>query len=679
MSVKSKSKSNQSKLPTLRFRAKIILGFVAVLAILAVSMAFAYFGFERIQAAVASYRTSVSEADLARTVDRELIAYQGLARAYTLTGAVDDETAAKAAEDNLKSAIAKSMSATTGAARREQVGKLEAEFQRFTKVFGEIIVLTRENNKIAADELNSVGNKIRFKFDDLADTAALAGLASVQTTAKDITSQYLAVSTSVGAFVAKPEPKTADGVIARIKFLETLLVSIYASDQKITDRVTEIGNLLKQYRTSFAKLTENVKIIVKSNGEMTKTAATILKLSAELRSDLTADQQRIEASANATIGETEQLMLMMALGGLAIGAVLALWLGNGISRPMIAMCKAMRELASGNFDVVLPGLGRKDEIGEMAGAVEEFKVQAVAKAERDAAASEAQNREQAASRRSELIRFADDFESAVGAIVSNVSASAVQLESAASTLTRTAETTQSLSSQVAGVSEQASSNMQSVATATEELSASVEEIGRQVRDSSRIAEAAVVQAKETDGRIGKLSHAAQQIGEVVKLITAIAEQTNLLALNATIEAARAGEAGRGFAVVASEVKSLASQTAKATDEISSHITGMQGATAESVAAIKEIGATIGQISSISTSIASAVEQQGAATQEIARSVQTVAQGTQTAATDIGEVNRGAAETGSASEEVLHSAKTLSSESTRLRAELDRFMGNIRAA
>ena len=674
-----KSTSNTSKLFTLRFRAKIILGFVAVLAILAVSMAFAYFGFERIQAAVASYRASVSEADLARTVDRELIAYQGLARAYTLTGATDDESAAKAAEENLKGAIAKSVAATTGAARREQVGKLEAEFQRFTKVFGEIITLTRENNKIAADELNSVGNKIRFKFDDLADTAALAGLNSVQTTAKDVTSQYLAVSTSVSAFVAKPGPKTADGVIARIKFLETLLVSIYANDQKITDRVTEIGNLLKQYRTSFAKLTENVKVIVKLNGEMTKTATGILKLSAELRSDLTSDQQRIEASANSTITETERLMLMMALGGLAIGAVLALMLGNGISRPMIAMCKAMRELASGNFDVVLPGLGRKDEIGEMAGAGEEVKVQAVAKAERDAAASEVQNREQAASRRSELIRFADDFESAVGAIVSNVSASAVQLESAASTLTRTAETTQSLSSQVAGVSEQASSNMQSVATATEELSASVEEIGRQVRASSRIAEAAVVQAKETDGRIGKLSHAAQQIGEVVKLITAIAEQTNLLALNATIEAARAGEAGRGFAVVASEVKSLASQTAKATDEISSHITGMQGATAESVAAIKEIGATIGQISSISTSIASAVEQQGAATQEIARSVQTVAQGTQTAATDIGQVNRGAAETGSASEEVLNSAKTLSSESTRLRAELDRFMGNIRAA
>ena len=211
---------------------------------------------------------------------------------------------------------------------------------------------------------------------------------------------------------------------------------------------------------------------------------------------------------------------------------------------------------------------------------------------------DAQNKASSAARRTELIRFADEFEAAVGAIVSNVSASAVQLESAAGTLTRTAETTQSLSSQVAGASEEASSNMQSVATATEELSASVDEIGRRVRESSKIAGAAVRQAEQTDGRIGKLSRAAQEIGDVVKLITAIAEQTNLLALNATIEAARAGDAGRGFAVVASEVKSLASQTAKATDEISSHISGMQGATQESVAAIKEIGGTIGQISEI---------------------------------------------------------------------------------
>ena len=439
------------------------------------------------------------------------------------------------------------------------------------------------------------------------------------------------------------------------------------------------GTLLDEYRQALTKLIENSKAIDELVAEMADSAAAIVKGAGAMKADVVSDQQRLEAVSNAIVGETERLIIMLAAGGFGLGGVLALLLGRGISRPMIALCKAMRELAGGNFDVVLPGLGRKDELGEMASAVEEFKLQAIAKAERDAASQDAQNKRASAARRAELSRFADDFETAVGSIVSNVSASAGQLESAAGTLTRTAETTQALSSQVAGSSEEASNTIQSVASATEELSTSVGEIGRQVRESNRIAEAAVIQAQETDGRIGKLSLAAQEIGDVVKLITAIAEQTNLLALNATIEAARAGDAGRSFAVVASEVKSLASQTAKATDEISNHIAGMQQATQELVAAIKEIGATIGQISNIASSIATAVEQQGAATQEIARNVQNVAEGTQEAVVNIVQVNRGATETGSASEEVLSSAKALSSESTRLRAELDRFMQNIRAA
>jgi methyl-accepting chemotaxis protein len=656
-----------------------MLGFAVVLAISAVSMGIAYVGFERVSAGVSSYRNSVSEADLARNIDRELIAYRGLARYFVVTGKEDDGKAALAAEASLRDAIGQAMKGTTNPARLDQVARLGREFQTFSRIFADIVKLKRESALLVERQVTRGGSMLRYKLDDLASNAVDAELPAIELGAKQVQSQYQAATAMADNFIISSDPAAATSTLARLSFVQNSLHAISATDEKILQTIKEAFGLLADYRQAFTQLVDNAKSIDQLATEMGGSADAIMQGSTAMKAGLLSDQQRLEAESDATIGETERLIAMLAGGGFLLGAVLALLLGKGISRPMTAMCQAMRELAGGRFDVVLPGLGRKDELGEMAAAVEEFKVQAVAKAERDAAAQDAHNRASSAARRSELIHFADEFEAAVGAIVSNVSASAVQLESAAGTLTRTADTTQSLSNQVAGASEEASQNMQSVASATEQLSASVDEIGKRVRESNRIAEAAVLQAEQTDGRIGKLSRAAQQIGDVVKLITAIAEQTNLLALNATIEAARAGEAGRGFAVVASEVKSLASQTAKATDEISSHISGMQGATQESVAAIKEIGGTIGQISEIASSIASAVEQQGSATQEIARSVQNVAQGTRQAAANIMQVNRGATETGSASEDVLNSARSLSSESKRLRAELDRFMANIRAA
>ena len=656
-----------------------MLGFTVVLAISAASMGIAYLGFERVSAGVATYRNSVSEADLARNIDRELISYRALAQYYVVTGKENDAKAALSAERSLKDAIDQSMKGTTNPARLDQITRLAREFRTFTKIFADILGVKRDNALVAQNALTRSGNMLRYKLDDLPSNASDAELSAVEFGAKKVTEQFQAVIALANTFVIDSDQAVATSALARLKFVENALNAISSRDEKILQAIKEVAALLKEYRQALNKLIANSKSVDELTAEMADSAAAIVQGASAMKTDLLSDQQRLESESDAIVGDTERLIVMLAAGGFLLGAALALILGKGISRPMTAMCNAMHELAGGNFEVVLPGLGRKDELGEMAGAVEEFKMQAIAKAERDAAAQDAQNRTSSAARRTELIRFADDFEAAVGAIVSNVSASAVQLESAAGTLTRTAETTQGLSSQVAGTSELASSNIRSVAAATEELSASVDEIGRRVHESNRIAEAAVLQAQQTDARIGKLSRAAGQIGDVVKLITAIAEQTNLLALNATIEAARAGDAGRGFAVVAAEVKSLASQTAKATDEISSHILGMQGATQESVAAIKEIGGTIAQISNIASTIASAVEQQSSATQEIARSVQNVAQGTHEAAANIMQVNRGAAETGSASEEVLNSAKTLSTESTRLREELDRLMSNIRAA
>ena len=667
------------RLPTLRFRAKVMLGFAVVLAISAISMGIAYLGFERVSAGVATYRKSVSEADLARNIDRELISYRALARYYVVTGKEDDGKAALAAEASLKDAIDQSMKGTTNPASLDQITRLAREFRTFTKIFADILKVKNESALVTQNQLTRGGTMLRYKLDDLASNAAEAELPAVELGAKQVATQYQATMALANTFVINSDRAVAASALARLKFVENALRAISTTDEKIVQGIKELSALLEEYRQALSKLVENAKAIDELTTEMAESATAIMQGSGAMKAALLSDQRRLESESDASIGETERLIVMLAAGGFLLGGVLAVLLGKGISRPMTAMCKAMRELAAGHFDVVLPGLGRKDELGEMAAAVEEFKMQAIAKAERDAAAQDAQNRASSAARRTELIRFADDFEAAVGAIVSNVSASAVQLESSAGTLTRTAETTQNLSSRVAGASEEASSNMQSVATATEELSASVDEIGRRVRESNKIAEAAVLQAEQTDGRIGKLSRAAQQIGDVVKLITAIAEQTNLLALNATIESARAGEAGRGFAVVASEVKSLASQTARATEEISEQIADIQKVAGEAIDAIKGIGNIIGEVNEVATAIAAAVQQQGAATQEITRSTQHAAQGTKNVADNITGVKAGADAAAVAADDVKRASETLETQSQQLGSQVTQFLGKIRAA
>jgi methyl-accepting chemotaxis protein len=385
---------------------------------------------------------------------------------------------------------------------------------------------------------------------------------------------------------------------------------------------------------------------------------------------------------DAQIANGERMSRSILIAACVIGVILLaviLLATRSVTKPIKGLTGGMKKLAAGNFDGVLPGLGRRDEIGEMAQAVEDFKVKAAERAQQEAEEKAEADRHAAAARKAEMRRLADEFESAVGEIVQTVSSASTQLEAAATQLTKSAATTENLSTKVASASEQASANVQSVAEATEELAASVGEIGRQVQESSRISSDAVGQAAKTDDRIIMLSQAAGRIGDVTKLITTIAEQTNLLALNATIEAARAGEAGKGFAVVAQEVKQLAAQTAKATSEISSQINEMQSATQESVVAIKEIGGTISRISEIATAIAAAIEEQGASTREITRNVQQAASGTTQVAANIGEVSRGASETGLASSQVLSSAQSLATESNRLKHEMDKFLATVRAA
>ncbi|WP_316980310.1 methyl-accepting chemotaxis protein [Shumkonia mesophila] len=374
------------------------------------------------------------------------------------------------------------------------------------------------------------------------------------------------------------------------------------------------------------------------------------------------------------------LMTALAIGGLvlAIGLAVAGVIGHRIANPIRRMTEAMGRLAAGDLKADIPAQDRRDEIGRMAEAVAVFKENAIEKGRLEAEQEE-RDRQAEAEKRAAMLKLADTFEASVGHVVGQVSSAATEMQSSSESMSATAEETTRQAAAVAAASEQASTNVQTVASAAEELSSSISEISRQVTQASQIASAAVTEAEQTNIKVQGLAQAANKIGEVVALITDIAEQTNLLALNATIEAARAGDAGKGFAVVASEVKNLANQTAKATDEIGAQISGIQSATQEAVSAINSITKTISKINEVNSGVASAVEEQGAATQEIARNVEQASAGTQEVSANIGGVSQAANETGAAAGQINRAAGELSRQSETLRAEVDKFLAGVRAA
>ncbi len=389
-----------------------------------------------------------------------------------------------------------------------------------------------------------------------------------------------------------------------------------------------------------------------------------------------AQDEAVNTVANADSAAQATYVAMAVALIIAVGAMLFSLMR--ISRPITDMTATMGALASGDLTVMVDGAARRDELGAMAAAVQVFKNNLIRthQLEEETALARASAEEQ---RKVGMRQMADRFEDAVGSIVGMVSSSATELQATARTMTVTATETASQSTTVAAAAGAASTNVNTVAVAAEELGASVQEIGRQVSGSTEVAQKAVVEADQTAMLVQELSGAVSKVGDVVSLISSIAGQTNLLALNATIEAARAGQAGRGFAVVAAEVKELATQTAKATGEISDQIGRIQGATGQAVSAIGSITSRIREINVVAATIAAAVEEQGAATQEIVRNVAQASSGTREVTNNIVGVARASEDTGVAANQVLASASELSRQSEHLSSEVVRFLATVRAA
>jgi methyl-accepting chemotaxis protein len=631
-------------------------------------------------------------------------------RLLAATDAAEREHALKAltaARQELKQTIGV-LAAADAAGLNKTADRIFANLDRLMQSISERQAIAASRGALVAG-LRKSHQKLAEKLAPMADDAGFTLTMGLQTAADN---KDLAVVQKTLAALADNELAALQAILElRAESNLILGILVEAADlpsadllPPVKDRFTATAGRLARAVVAFkdpetSKLVDELAKTGKEAGNIfdlkqkelvtAKTGANVVTenqaLARQFETEVAALGSRSEAAAAAAVHESEAeiargRIILISLALVSLGTALVIgwyYVGRGVVRRLVRLQHSMKSIAAGDLKTEV-ATGGSDEIAEMAGALQVFKDNMLESNRLRAERHEADKKVHA-QRKAEMRKLADEFEAAVGEIVQAVSSASTELEASATTLTTTAAHTQQLSGRVEAASQEASSNVRSVAAATEEMTASIAQIGQRVQESNRIASEAVSQAEITDARINELSKAAIRIGDVVNLITTIAEQTNLLALNATIEAARAGDSGRGFAVVAQEVKALAAQTAKATNEISSQIAGMQVATQDSVVAIKQIGATIGRISEIAAMIAVSVDQQGGATQEIARNVDQAARGTSEVATNIVDVNRGASETGSASAQVLSSAQSLSGESNRLKLEVDRFLDTVRAA
>ncbi|MGE5548757.1 MAG: methyl-accepting chemotaxis protein [Solirubrobacterales bacterium] len=598
---------------------------------------------------------------------------------YALTGNQDALAKARTLSGEVKNYLDAALSDAQGE-RREKLERILALTLAHEEALNKVGPLRAERDQLVDKELMLAGNWAQRNLSEIVQTAMAYANYEGAALAAVAEESLLLARIQANQFLLTPSTKAAEDTRRLVRDFVTKADELAArmKDPDLKQLATDARDYAKRYETAFSRTAAaamEVQTLVFET--MAKQGEDISALASELSDSQEVSLRSLEertvsqASVGIRIGAVVAVIAVMA------GLVLAWLISQGIVQPVKAMTAVMARLAAGDKLIDVPAQERGDEVGEMAHAVQVFKDNAIAM-DRMRDEQTAKEHRAAEEKHRAMVALADDFEAHVSAVVGHVSSSATQMDATAQSMAAVAEQATRQAAAATSAAEEASVNVETVASAAEELAASIAEISRQVAHASATASSAADKAHQTDTIVRSLAEAAGKIGEVIRLINDIASQTNLLALNATIEAARAGEAGRGFAVVANEVKTLANQTAKATEEIAQQIGGVQNATREAVDAITQIAATIGEINQVSTAIASAVEEQQAATKEIARNVEQAAIGTTEVARNIAGVNEAASEAGRVAVKVLNEAAVLTKTSQELSTEAHGFIARIRA-
>lgn len=507
--------------------------------------------------------------------------------------------------------------------------------------------------------------------------------------------------------------QTYEAVSVATKEYFQKLLELSAGNEEVLERVEQLISFEEEWIDRFADkqihlmrnyLTVNEARAIEVSGEPDKVIAKFNQAALELGSLL--DEVVL---ASITLKEEAisrfSITIIVALGSLTLIAIFfGISLTRVIAGPIGRTTERMNDLVNGNLDIEIRGADRRDEIGDMARAVDVFKeaaieqramrvkeveeqkkleeaMEAIKKSEieqRETREKEKIEQEKERQRHMEMDKLTQGFDTNMSSRLDVVNKSVSTVEGSAITMSNNATQTRELSKEASTSITQATHNIQTVSAATTELSSSISEISRQMVQAADVTRTAVGEIEETNGRVKALNEAAVSIGQVVQIISDIASQTNLLALNATIESARAGDAGKGFAVVANEVKSLASQTGKATEEISQKITEIQSETKAAATSVMGIGDTIRKIDELTAAVAGAVEEQGAATNEIAQNVERAAQGTNKVEEVVKQVATAADETGKLAENQKEIVSDLNRSNTVLKDDIGSFLGNIKS-